>query len=54
MKTSLKVSTLDDFLFHKFVERMLGPFEQVCDFVESLGKKKKKTRKLFECKWNQN
>ena len=24
-----------DFSFDKFVERMLGPFEQVCDFVES-------------------
>ena len=27
---------MPDFSFNKFVERMLGPFEHVCDFVESL------------------
>ena len=40
---------LPGFSFDKSVERMLGPFEQVCDFVESA----EKSRKLVKLESNQ-
>ena len=38
------------FLSPNVVERMLGQFEQVCDFV----KRPEKSRKLVELKWESN